>query len=89
LVEETIVVLHVILTKKEVRMGIGREIARHKMRKPKKKKFGIRWIFEAILILVMIEDEKWKSEKKRKEKKSQDRILVLAYSSDTIWELII
>jgi hypothetical protein len=38
------------------------------MKKLKKKKFGTRWIFVGILILVMIEDAKGRVNRKKEEK---------------------
>jgi hypothetical protein len=62
LVEKAMAMRHVILTKRETHVGVGREIARaqdEKMWKDektqKKKKIGTRWVFVDILILVIIE----------------------------------
>jgi hypothetical protein len=64
LVEETMAVWHVILTRRGTHVGVGKEIARAhdgkmwKDEKTQEKKVVTQWIFMGILILVMIEDAK-------------------------------
>jgi hypothetical protein len=81
LVKETMVVRHVILTKRETHVSVGREITRAddeemwKDEKIQEKKIGTRWIFVSILIMI---------EPNKKKELTNDWILLLAYSSNII-----